>query len=81
MIPRFEEHSEAQYQGRIGQTASQDNSVTKTTDLVVSGKEHWKDVDNNLFRWASPLKNFAKLIPILKDHSKIWAMHTTLQSR
>lgn len=65
MIPRFEEHSEDQYQGRIGQTTSQDNSVTKTTDLVVSGKEHWKNVDNNLFC------SLGIAIPILKAHSKI----------
>ena len=50
MIRRFEEHTGDQYQGRIGQGAAKDSSVKKTTDLVVSGKEHWKDVDNNLFR-------------------------------
>ncbi|MCK5721476.1 MAG: 2OG-Fe(II) oxygenase, partial [Gammaproteobacteria bacterium] len=50
MIQRFEAQTDEQYQGRIGQTVSQDNSIKKTTDLVVSGKDHWKDVDNNLFR-------------------------------
>lgn len=50
MIARFEAHQEEQYKGRIGQTVHEDQSVKKTTDLVVSGKPHWKDVDNNLFR-------------------------------
>ncbi|HSJ48287.1 MAG TPA: hypothetical protein VLA26_05515, partial [Gammaproteobacteria bacterium] len=50
MVERFEAASEEQYLGRIGQVAVEDRSIKKSTDLVVSGKEHWKDVDNNLFR-------------------------------
>lgn len=50
MVERFEAAKEEQYAGRIGQTFEQDQSIKKSTDLVVSGKEHWKDVDNNLFR-------------------------------
>jgi len=42
MIQRFEQHTDEQYQGRIGQGASQNASVKKTTDLVVSGKENWR---------------------------------------
>ncbi|MDH5407392.1 MAG: 2OG-Fe(II) oxygenase [Gammaproteobacteria bacterium] len=49
MIRRFEEHTDEQYAGRIGQTVSQDQSIKKTTDIVVSGKPHWKDVDRALF--------------------------------
>ncbi len=71
MIPRFEEHSEDQYQGRIGQTTSQDNSVTKTTDLVVSGKEHWKNVDNNLFcSLGIAIKEFREAYPYFKGPFK-----------
>lgn len=50
VIQRFENHEQDQYQGRIGQMADQDNSIKKSTDLVVSGKPHWHDVDRALFK-------------------------------
>jgi len=50
MIRRFEAHTEEQYEGRIGQTAYKDRSIKKSTDLVVSGKAHWKDIDRALFQ-------------------------------
>jgi len=50
MIERFEQHTEEQYAGRIGQTVDENSGVKKTTDLVVSGKEHWKDIDQALFQ-------------------------------
>ena len=50
VITRFEKDEEGQYKGRIGQQANEDNSIKKSTDLVVSGKEHWKDVDKALFQ-------------------------------
>lgn len=71
MIRRFEANPEDHYQGRIGQIASQDNSIKKTTDLVVSGKEHWKDVDNNLFRsMGIALKEFREAYPYFKGPFK-----------
>ncbi len=50
MIRRFEAHEGEQYAGRIGQTAQQETGIKRSTDLVVSGKEHWKDIDRELFR-------------------------------
>lgn len=50
MVERFEAAKDEQYLGRIGQTFEENRSIKKSTDLVVSGKPHWKDVDNNLFR-------------------------------
>ncbi len=50
VIARFECHEEDQYQGRIGQLADEDNSIKRSTDLVVSGKSHWHDVDRALFK-------------------------------
>lgn len=50
MIERFESHTDEQYEGRIGQTISKERTIKKTTDLVVSGKDHWKDVDRALFK-------------------------------
>ena len=71
MIKRFEEHTDDQYEGRIGQGASQDNSIKRTTDLVVSGKEHWKDVDNNLFRsMGIAIKEFREAYPYFKGPFK-----------
>ncbi len=49
-IQRFEANPQDQYQGRIGQLADQDRSIKKSTDLVVSGKQHWHDVDRTLFK-------------------------------
>ena len=50
MIRRFEEDTENQYPGRIGQTFTEDQSMKRSTDLVTSGKENWKDLDQELFR-------------------------------
>jgi len=49
MMRRFEDSSDEQYEGRIGQLAEQDRSIKKSTDLVVSGKPNWKDIDQALF--------------------------------
>ena len=71
MIQRFEANPDDHYQGRIGQTATQDNSIKKTTDLVGSGKEHWKDVDNNLFRSLGiAIKEFRETYPYFKGPFK-----------
>lgn len=50
LVRRFEAAVDEQYEGHIGQTVSTDRSVKRSTDLVVSGKEHWKDVDTELFQ-------------------------------
>lgn len=50
MVQRFEAAVDEQYQGHIGQTVSMDQSVKRSTDLVVSGKAHWKDIDTRLFQ-------------------------------
>lgn len=49
-IERFEHNREDHYPGRIGQLADHDNSIKRSTDLVVSGKPHWQDVDRALFK-------------------------------
>ncbi len=50
IIERFEAATDEQYQGLIGQTLNKDQSIKRSTDLVLSGKPQWKDMDNNLFR-------------------------------
>jgi hypothetical protein len=49
-IARFEAATGEQYPGRIGQQAIEDRSIKRSTDLVVSGKAHWRDIDRSLFR-------------------------------
>ncbi len=49
MIARFEKATDEQYPGRIGQTANEDQTIKQSTDLVISGKQHWYDVDRLLF--------------------------------
>jgi len=67
MIRRFEASEDEQYEGRIGQTVSKDRSIKHTTDLVTSGKEHWKDLDNELFRSLSTvIHEFRESFPFFK---------------
>ncbi len=71
MINRFEHHKEDQYQGRIGQMAKEDQSIKKSTDLVVSGKEHWQDVDRGLFSSLGvAIKEFRETYPYFKGPFK-----------
>ncbi len=64
IIRRFEQHTDEQYPGRIGQTVTEDRSIKKSTDLVVSGKAHWKDIDGSLFRSLGlAIREFRKLYP------------------
>lgn len=50
MIHRFEANTEQQYVGRIGQNQSEENSIKKTTDLRISGRADWQDVDKALMQ-------------------------------
>lgn len=68
IIARFEDNPADQYQGRVGSKIAEDTSLKKTTDLVVTGKEHWQDVQNNLFRsLALALQEFSELYPYFAD--------------
>lgn len=50
IIQRFEAAADEQYQGRIGQSEVENLDIKRSTDLVISGKPHWKDIDQALFR-------------------------------
>lgn len=80
MVARFEENQADQYQGRVGSSMTDNTQLKKTTDLVASGKEHWKDVDNNLFRsLAMALKNFKNKYPYFTDMNRFKDMGYNLQ--
>jgi len=49
IIERFELNPDDQYQGRVGQQAAEKPDIKRSTDLVVSNKSHWKDIDRLLF--------------------------------
>ena len=71
VVERFEAHPEHQYEGRIGQIQTQDRSIKVTTDLVVSNKPEWKDVDDMLFRsLAAALREFRETFPYFKGPFK-----------
>lgn len=71
MIRRFEAAVDEQYQGRIGQMTTEDLQVKRSTDLVVSGKEHWRDVDRALFRsLAAAIREFRETFPFFKGPFK-----------
>ena len=50
MVRRFEACAPEQYKGRVGHHATLDTAVKRSTDLVMSGKSHWKDLDAALFQ-------------------------------
>ena len=54
MVRRFEACAPEHYAGRVGHHAALDPSVKRSTDLVMSGKSHWKDLDTALFRSLVP---------------------------
>lgn len=49
MVARFEANPEQQHDGRIGQGEDLAQSVKRSTDLRISGRENWNDVDAKLF--------------------------------
>ncbi len=80
MIARFEANEADQYAGRVGSAMGSNESLKKTTDVIASGKEHWKDVDNNLFRsLAMALKEFKEIYPYFADMSRFKDMGYNLQ--
>ena len=48
IIYRFEANPEQQYPGRIGQVGELEQGIKQSTDLRVSGRDEWKDIDEAL---------------------------------
>jgi hypothetical protein len=71
MVRRFEADTELQYQGRIGQQASQDQSIKKTTDLAISAQPTWKDIDTLLHQsLGMAIREFRETFPFFKGPFK-----------
>lgn len=71
MVERFERASDEHQPGRVGQNAEVRDDIKKSTDLLISGKPHWKDVDNNLHRSLGlALRDFRETFPYFKGPFK-----------
>ncbi len=49
IIKRFEDSKSEHYQGRVGQNFTKQKDIKRSTDMVISGKNNWKDIDELLF--------------------------------
>jgi len=64
MIRRFEEKADQQNAGRIGGGQAEESTVKKTTDIFISGRDDWKDIDGLLRQsLAAGLREMAILYP------------------
>ena len=71
MIHCFEERADEQFIGRIGQVAVQDSAVKRSTDLLISGKQHWQDIDRALFQsLAQAMREFRVTFPYFSGRFK-----------
>jgi len=71
IIRRFEANPDEQYPGRIGQTIEEEPGIKRSTDLVVSGKENWKDIDRELFRsLGQAIQEFRNTFPFFRGPFK-----------
>lgn len=70
MIRRFEDNPHQQYSGRIGHQSSQDASIKRSTDLRISGRDDWKDVDRGLFlSLRAALDELSRLHPFFASNA------------
>ena len=69
MVARFEANPEQQNPGRLGQNQAEEESIKRSTDLRISGRDNWKDVDEGLFlSLATALKELAKIHPFFASN-------------
>jgi predicted 2-oxoglutarate/Fe(II)-dependent dioxygenase YbiX len=64
MIARFESNPGQQYLGRIGPQTAEERSIKRSTDLRISGRPDWRDIDEILLRSLSEaLRQIAAIHP------------------
>lgn len=69
-IRRFEARTGQQYPGRIGQGAESAPDVKRSTDLRISGREDWRDIDAILSRQlAAAFNAFGREFPFFAANS------------
>ncbi len=71
VIERFETSPQYQYAGRVGQLRAEMPEIKRTTDLVVSNKPDWQDIDEVFFRsLAAALAEFRESFPYFRGPFK-----------
>jgi hypothetical protein len=71
MVRRFEANPEHQYEGRIGQTQTRDLGIKRSTDMTLSDKPDWRDIDRILFQSAgAALARVRERFPFFKGRFK-----------
>lgn len=71
IIKRFEASPDEQYAGRTSQVAVENLSIKRSTDLFVSDKPRWKDIDQVLFNsLASAMSEFCASFPYFSGKFK-----------
>ena len=71
IIHRFEENKEEHHVGKIGQNLTENQNIKKSTDLFISGKEAWRDIDKMLFNaLAKSLNEFKNHFDFFKGPFK-----------
>jgi len=69
-IRRFEAHPDQQYPGRIGQVQAEALEVKRSTDLRISGRDDWRDIDRTLSQQLLETFNeFAREFPFFAANS------------
>src|SRR5512135_917248 len=69
-IRRFEERSDQQVAGRIGQAGTEAPEVKRSTDLRISGREDWNDIDRILSQQlVATFNEFAREFPFFAANS------------
>jgi len=69
-IRRFEERSDQQMAGRIGQAGTEAPEVKRSTDLRISGREDWRDIDRTLAQQlVATFNEFAHEFPFFAANS------------
>lgn len=69
-IRRFEAHTDRQHPGRIGQAGQEVPDVKRSTDLRISGREDWRDVDQTLSQQlVATFNDFAREFPFFAANS------------
>lgn len=71
IVQRFEDAKDEHYVGRTGYRAQPNESLKRSTDLYISGKEHWRDVDQWLFQsLAQSLSELSIDLPYFRGQFK-----------
>lgn len=71
IIRRFEANPEQQREGVIGQLGQGDQSIKKTSDLVVSDKDNWSDINKAFHQiMGAAIREFRETYPFFKGPFK-----------